>query len=52
MTPTRLIVVPIPCSQRLSTAPVSRRRMLMGDHTPPRKRFIQTHAKDVKNLDV
>ena len=26
--------------------------MLMGDHVPPRKRFIQTHAADVKNLDV
>ncbi|GIV96284.1 MAG: hypothetical protein KatS3mg057_0941 [Herpetosiphonaceae bacterium] len=26
--------------------------MLMGDHVPPRKRFIQTHAADVRNLDV
>ncbi len=26
--------------------------MLMGDDVPPRKRFIQTHAKSVKNLDV
>ena len=26
--------------------------MLMGDQVLPRKRFIQTHAKDVKNLDV
>jgi DNA gyrase subunit B len=26
--------------------------MLMGDAVPPRKRFIQTHAKDVQNLDV
>jgi DNA gyrase subunit B len=26
--------------------------MLMGSSVPPRKRFIQTHAKDVKNLDV
>jgi DNA gyrase subunit B len=26
--------------------------MLMGDAVPPRKRFIQSHAKDVKNLDV
>lgn len=26
--------------------------MLMGDEVPPRKRFIQTHAKSVKNLDV
>lgn len=26
--------------------------MLMGDEVPPRKRFIQTHAKTVKNLDV
>jgi len=26
--------------------------MLMGDQVPPRKRFIQTHAKDVRNLDV
>jgi DNA gyrase subunit B len=26
--------------------------MLMGDEVPPRKRFIQTHAKAVKNLDV
>jgi DNA gyrase subunit B len=26
--------------------------MLMGSAVPPRKRFIQTHARDVKNLDV
>jgi len=26
--------------------------MLMGSSVPPRKRFIQTHAKDVRNLDV
>ncbi len=26
--------------------------MLMGDQAPPRKRFIQTHAKSVRNLDV
>jgi len=26
--------------------------MLMGSAVPPRTRFIQTHAKDVKNLDV
>jgi len=26
--------------------------MLMGDAVPPRKRFIQSHAKDVRNLDV
>ena len=26
--------------------------MLMGDEVPPRKKFIQTHAKKVKNLDV
>ncbi len=26
--------------------------MLMGAAVPPRKRFIQTHAKDVANLDV
>ena len=26
--------------------------MLMGDAVPPRKRFIQTHARDVRNLDV
>ena len=26
--------------------------MLMGDHVPPRKRFIQTHAGEVRNLDV
>jgi DNA gyrase subunit B len=26
--------------------------MLMGEAVPPRTRFIQTHAKDVKNLDV
>ena len=26
--------------------------MLMGDDVAPRKRFIQTHAKSVKNLDV
>ena len=25
---------------------------LMGDAVPPRKKFIQTHAKNVKNLDV
>jgi DNA gyrase subunit B len=26
--------------------------MLMGQAVPPRKRFIQTHAHDVQNLDV
>jgi DNA gyrase subunit B len=26
--------------------------MLMGSAVPPRKRFIQTHAKDVRNLDI
>ena len=26
--------------------------MLMGSEVPPRKRFIMTHAQDVKNLDV
>jgi DNA gyrase subunit B len=26
--------------------------MLMGSAVPPRRRFIQTHAKDVKNLDI
>ncbi len=26
--------------------------MLMGDEVAPRRRFIQTHAKSVKNLDV
>jgi DNA gyrase subunit B len=26
--------------------------MLMGSEVPPRKRFIQTHAKTVQNLDV
>ncbi|MCC7106010.1 MAG: DNA topoisomerase (ATP-hydrolyzing) subunit B [Chloroflexi bacterium] len=26
--------------------------MLMGEQVPPRKKFIQTHAKHVRNLDV
>ncbi len=26
--------------------------MLMGDHVPPRRRFIQTHAVEVRNLDI
>jgi DNA gyrase subunit B len=26
--------------------------MLMGDMVPPRKRFIQTHAAEVRNLDI
>ncbi len=26
--------------------------MLMGSLVPPRKRFIQTHAKNVRNLDI
>jgi DNA gyrase subunit B len=26
--------------------------MLMGPSVPPRRRFIQTHAKEVQNLDV
>jgi DNA gyrase subunit B len=26
--------------------------MLMGPAVPPRRRFIQTHAKEVRNLDV
>ncbi|MBU0648320.1 DNA topoisomerase (ATP-hydrolyzing) subunit B [Patescibacteria group bacterium] len=27
-------------------------RLLMGDEVPPRKHFIQTHAKQVTNLDI
>ena len=27
-------------------------QVLMGSDVAPRKRFIQTHALDVKNLDV
>ncbi len=26
--------------------------MRMDDHVPPRKRFTQTHAVEVRNLDV
>jgi DNA gyrase subunit B len=26
--------------------------MLMGSNVPPRRRFIQTHAKEVRNLDI
>jgi DNA gyrase subunit B len=26
--------------------------MLMGEAVPPRTRFITTHARDVRNLDV
>ena len=26
--------------------------ILMGNEVAPRKKFIQTHAKNVKNLDV
>ncbi len=26
--------------------------MLMGEAVPPRKRFIKTHAKEVRNLDI
>jgi len=26
--------------------------MLMGSEVPPRRRFIQTHAREVKNLDI
>jgi DNA gyrase subunit B len=26
--------------------------MLMGSSVPPRRRFIQTHAKSVRNLDI
>jgi DNA gyrase subunit B len=26
--------------------------MLMGDEVAPRKKFIQTHAKRVRNLDI
>ena len=24
----------------------------VGDEVPPRKRFIQTHAKEVRNLEI
>jgi DNA gyrase subunit B len=27
-------------------------RILMGEEVPPRKAFIQAHAKSVKNLDI
>jgi DNA gyrase subunit B len=26
--------------------------MLMGSAVPPRRRFIQTHAREVRNLDI
>jgi len=26
--------------------------MLMGAAVPPRRRFIQTHAREVRNLDI
>ena len=26
--------------------------MLMGGNVPPRKKFIETHAKNVRNLDI
>jgi DNA gyrase/topoisomerase IV subunit B len=26
--------------------------VLMGELVPPRRKFIQTHAKSVRNLDV
>ncbi|MCL5011059.1 MAG: hypothetical protein M1127_02520 [Patescibacteria group bacterium] len=26
--------------------------ILMGEEVAPRKKFIQTHAKNVKNLDI
>jgi DNA gyrase subunit B len=26
--------------------------MLMGDEVPPRKQFIITHSRNVKNLDI
>jgi len=26
--------------------------MLMGNDVPPRRKFIQTHAKEVQNLDI
>jgi DNA gyrase subunit B len=26
--------------------------MLMGNQVAPRKKFIQTHAKNVRNLDI
>jgi len=26
--------------------------MLMGTNVPPRRKFIETHAKEVQNLDV
>jgi DNA gyrase subunit B len=26
--------------------------VLMGNNVAPRKKFIETHAKDVKNLDI
>ena len=33
-------------------AEADRTLMLMGSLVPPRRRFIQTHAKEVRNLDV
>jgi len=26
--------------------------MLMGESVPPRRKFIQTHAREVRNLDI
>lgn len=46
----------LPRARRLVSGPIlwatETFDMLMGDQVPPRKKFIQTHAKYVRNLDV
>jgi len=47
--------VPV-ASKRVGVAselvPVASQQVLMGSDVLPRKKFIQTHAKNVKNLDI
>ncbi|MBI4504489.1 MAG: DNA topoisomerase IV subunit B, partial [Chloroflexi bacterium] len=50
MDPTRRTVLQVSVADAVTADQVF--SMLMGEDVPPRRRFIQTHAKRVRNLDV
>ncbi len=50
MDPARRTILRVTIEDALAAAETF--EMLMGDDVPPRRRFIQTHARQVRNLDV
>jgi DNA gyrase subunit B len=50
MDPARRTILRVTIEDALAAAETF--EMLMGDDVPPRRRFIQTHARQVRNLDI